>query len=84
MAPSTTDILAALAGLVTTSRNSSLALIGCVRAGLDKPSLNKHGVPCRASLDAGGLRPALRIAGEPAPMQPVLTHKDRLAARPAA
>lgn len=89
MAPSATDTLAALAGFDTTNRNSSPALIGCVRAGLvkpslDKPGLDKRGVPCRTSLDAGGLRPAPRIAGEPAPMQPVPAHKDRLAARPAA
>ncbi len=89
MAPSATDILAALAGFDTTSRNSSPALIGRVRPGLDKPgldkpSLNNYGVPCRTSLDAGGLRPALCIAGEPAPMQPALAHNDRLAARPAA
>lgn len=49
MAPSTTDILAALAGFDTTSRNSNLALIGWVRAYLDG-----HGVPYRISLDATG------------------------------
>ncbi len=49
MAPSTTDILAALVGFDTTSRNSNLALIGWVRAYLDG-----HGVPCRISLDATG------------------------------
>ncbi len=32
-------------------------------------------------LDAGGLRPALCIVGEPTGMQPVLAHKGRLAAR---
>jgi len=51
MAPSTTDILAALVGFDTTSRNSNLALIGWVRAYLDG-----HGVPYRISLDATGLK----------------------------
>lgn len=49
MALSTTDILAALVGFDTTSRNSNLALIGWVRTYLDG-----HGVPYGISLDATG------------------------------
>jgi acetylornithine deacetylase len=62
MAPSTTDILAALVGFDTTSRNSNLALIGWVSAYLDG-----HGVPYRISLDATGLKANLHATiGPPA------------------
>ncbi len=63
MAPSTTDILAALVGFDTTSRNSNLELIGWVRAHLDA-----LGVPCRVSHDATGGKANLHaIIGPHAP-----------------
>lgn len=49
MAPTTTEILAALVGFDTTSRNSNLALIGWVRAYLDH-----LGVGYRITTDATG------------------------------
>jgi acetylornithine deacetylase/succinyl-diaminopimelate desuccinylase-like protein len=49
MAPTTTEILAALVGFNTTSRNSNLALIGWVRAYMDHP-----GVACRIIPDTTG------------------------------
>lgn len=49
MAPTTTEILAALVGFDTTSRNSNLALIGWVRAYLDHLV-----VGCRITTDATG------------------------------
>ena len=63
MAPSTTDILAALIGFDTTSRNSNLELIGWVRAHLDA-----LGVPCRISHDATGRKANLHaVVGPQAP-----------------
>ncbi len=49
MAPTTTEIPAALVGFDTTSRNPNLALMGWVRADLDHP-----GVACRITPDATG------------------------------
>lgn len=60
MTPTTTDILAALVGFDTTSRNSNLALIGWVRAYLDG-----LGVPCRISLDATGQKANLHAVVGP-------------------